>query len=727
MARKEIEDPLSFLDFSDNANFEYKDSIVDMQSIVSDSSTTSSSSEKSLCLSLPDSFDITRLGSDEYEYGHNTLQKVLRMVNGVYNGRDIMNKLLEGNQPVHPIENFSNHLCPDLHLRNEIERLQKLLSHEKDMFRDLYISRATYDELIIRPEEDLSLKEFVCLRVEELANVHRITAEKNAVELQKALRSLDGTAGTVQTQAAEIARLTTQVQLMGESHEREIATVTEQRRRLQDQLHRLEEENKSMYGASSKLEELTKESVAYLDEVKGLRTALRDQTQTLLHAQESEIGLRQQVADQQRQLEMRRLDLDYLHAQLREARRQADDRARAAESSESKAGVLEGKVSELSDKLISLQVSSSAETQCRLDREIERIRSEMRAEAQAVRDTQRESSDREMRAMQELRLSLELELENSRRRADRLAEDLVRVTTEATTKVADRDREVSDLRAEVKLRTFELTAVRVTLEERSACVRGHELELQYLRDQQTAYKAAFSRLEEEYRQETSALQRALETLETRHQSNEKSDNFRKSDHDASASTAAHAEIENLKRALALSRQCESKARNEVDAMRAQICAGDKDAVVSYLTSRLREMEADALTATGRVSDLDGRVIELSCACDRKDKEVAQLRERLQCVLSQRAEVSSVRLLLEEYLEGSDTEDTDPGPPPVPVPQAMSARIARSGTPAAVGLSPSQLQQLTVHRGSTPSAKGWHRREILTHRRPTSNSEYSPPL
>lgn len=708
-------------DYPKKIPFDLKnDMMVDTESIESDSSIITRSSGPSVSLSLPDSFDNSRIGSDDEEdYGPNSLQKVLSIMKSTYAGKDIMNKLLEGNCDRETSSKFdgkySGHIDSDLYLRKEIERMQKLLTHEKDLFKDLYISRATYDELIIRPEDELSLKEFVCLRVEELVYVHRMTGEKNALELEKAMHALDGANGTVHMQAAEISRLNTQVRLMSESHGREMLTMTEQRRRLEDQLHRLSEDNNRMFEAASKLESLSAEAEECREEVKGLRVALRDQAQAVLQTQESETQLRQQVADLQRQLDMRRLDLDYLHSQLRDSRRQADERSRAAEAGEAKALVLESKVSELSERLVSIQLSSSSDTQFRLDKELERIKSEMRAEAQVALEAQREISDREMRGLKELRMALEQDLENTRRRADRLAEDLLRVTAESTLKIVDRDREVSDLRAEVKLRSFEITAVRATLEERSACVREQELELQFLRDQQAAYKTAFSRLESEYEEEKHALQRALETTEAKLRLLEQTGPVAAP---ADREDGSPSEFVKLRQTLQLSKILESKARTEIESLRAQVSCDDKDTVVSYMSSRMRDMEAEAAEAASQIIDLESRLLTAESERDARLQEVNQLRERLQCVLCQRAEVSALRHLLEEYMEEAGTGEIESDRTSDPSDREKTPVTTTSRIPSVYDLSPAQIQQLTVHRGSPSS--GWHRREMLTQRRPGSS-------
>eukprot|EP01041_Mallomonas_annulata_P010214 gene10214-21292_t len=578
-------------------------------------------------------------------------------------------------QPTRNIINASNNtrqICQQIESKYklEVDRLQSLLKNQKESLRDLHISQSTYNALIGVPEEELSLRDFAALRAEEMVQMFRLEAQQTSSALQNTQRTLAENSGVLKLQAAELERLRTHSEMLEESHRRECLTMAERVQRLErdhnsERTLRMEFEEKAV-----KYDVMAEEVDVYRKKCGDLGQMVQSQSTLITALQSSDAEHRQLLTDTQRQLEMRRLDLTYLQAELRDARTRADDRARALEGSSGKILTLENKISEMGDLLLAQQMTARADFDSRLEKEITRLREEGRIEIDRNKDTMREMADREIRVLRELKASLETDLEAQKRKAEKLGAELAQHTADSANKLALRDQEVSGLRTELKLRSFELSSLGI---ERAALIRQHVLEIDRLREEHSAYRAALDRLEQEHSRERGGLEAQILSAHARLKVLEhnatmgSATGMGASSSQASRDTVAADRDQLVQTQMAMQR-AEANAnrlRRELEEIRELLAlpslqggsGGLNEGVRVYLTGKLRLAEKQTVDAMARAEAAEKREAlmeeRLGSALQRAAEEAhaaAAARERLETLLRERTEVEDLRGILSAYWE-----------------------------------------------------------------------------
>ena len=227
---------------------------------------------------------------------------------------------------------------------------------------------------------------------------------------------------------------------------------------------------------------------------------------------------RQALIDSERSKEMLSMDKTYLQSELRQSEMRSEDRARQLDASVSKALGLEVKVSQLTDQLLTLQLSVRNGFDDRMDKEVHRLREEALREMDSLKAAARDISDRENRVLREAKTSLESENELLRRKVDHLTEEVQQVSRQMTTSLHEKGCELQDLRSDLKMKIFELGSLGATFEQRMSHLRRVELDLDLSRQEVAAHRAAVLRVESEGAQQLQEVRRALEQAEKRLQS-----------------------------------------------------------------------------------------------------------------------------------------------------------------------------------------------------------------
>lgn len=89
---------------------------------------------------------------------------------------------------------------------------------------------------------------------------------------------------------------------------------------------------------------------------------------------QSENAARKASEDTERSRELLALDKSYLQQELRAMESRYNDKCRAAESSHSQSLALEVKVAQLTDQLLTLQLTARTGFDERMDKEVQRLR-----------------------------------------------------------------------------------------------------------------------------------------------------------------------------------------------------------------------------------------------------------------------------------------------------------------------------------------------------------------
>jgi hypothetical protein len=230
-------------------------------------------------------------------------------------------------------------------------------------------------------------------------------------------------------------------------------------------------------------------------ELAAAQASLSSQTQQLLVLTQSEKEARAAERDSERVRELLVLDKSFLSQQVSNAEFQRDQQAKAAETAIARASSLEIKVQELGDKLLNQQLQSRSGLDDRVEKEISRVREDASRELELLRATHKEVVERENVILKDGKTAAEAAAESLKKQLALASGEVATLQTQLASLQSAKASEAAELRAELRLKTFELSSVGATLENRSSSLRELELELETVKGELAVHKAAFARLE----------------------------------------------------------------------------------------------------------------------------------------------------------------------------------------------------------------------------------------
>lgn len=321
-------------------------------------------------------------------------------------------------------------------------------------------------------------------------------------ELETTRRALQDTTSALQdaskkAQDAEgtLARVSRQQQLSDETHRMEMASLEERNVRMSQRLKEEMQARQSNDEKAASYDRVQVELSRCQKELNALQASSATATQQLAVLTQSERDARAAERDSERSRELLVLDKSFLTQQLGNAEAQRDQFARQAEAATSKSLALELKVTQLGDQLLTAQLQSRAGFDERLEKELQRLREDGQRELDLLRQSHKELMERENVVLKDAKTVAEAAAEALRAQLTLASGESSSLQQQLSALQASRAAEVSEVRAELKLKAFELTTLGAALEERSSALRKSELELETVRGELAAHKAAFLRLE----------------------------------------------------------------------------------------------------------------------------------------------------------------------------------------------------------------------------------------
>ena len=230
---------------------------------------------------------------------------------------------------------------------------------------------------------------------------------------------------------------------------------------------------------------------------------------SLASANQAEGTAKVAARDAERSLSLALLDKQYLSGEARAAEGRANEHAKASEAASARAHALELRLAQQADLLVGQQLTARQDADQRLEREICRLREDALRDSESQKSRQKEGDEREGRVMREAKQSLEHECLSLKRQLEAAVSEKERISTQLTSVQSLRVCEAAELRAEIRLKSFEANSLGSQLEERAGRLRQQELELETTRGELAAHKAAFVTLE---RESQAQLQMAQEQL-----------------------------------------------------------------------------------------------------------------------------------------------------------------------------------------------------------------------
>eukprot|EP01032_Pedospumella_encystans_P010921 gene10921-12742_t len=524
--------------------------------------------------------------------------------------------------------------------------------------------------------------------------------------------TLDTTLMKYDASHAELMRLQKISGINEENLRLEITALTDRCLRLtnlhesESALRRRYEERANKYDvAETELTKLRKEAAE-------LRSTLGHQGKAVQILTTSENAARRAAEDAERVKDLLTLDKSYLQQENRAWQAKYEEKSRAVEAGQSQSLALELKVAQLTDQLLSLQLTARTGFDERMDKEIQRLRDDNAREMEALKLTSREILDRENRVLREAKTSTENELNQLRLRNDALTSQLSMAQQALLNTANDKNNVISELRAELKMKSFELTTLGVSFEERMGQLRASELEVDVLRQEVSAHKSALQRLEHEAGQDTRTLRleldqatsrlRAYEALEEEIDSavvrtaglygSTGADGLVDDNPDASAAAAAQRILQSVKgipsnperrvkQAVFLAQRLleTERARDalqvDLGKLRDEVKHAKKSAEIaqenltraaqpaSYLVSKLRDEEGNKNAYLAKCNSLEAELVRTQKECTESRRECKALKERLQVLLQSRGELETVKEMIAQMgahlaAEARDEESSD---------------------------------------------------------------------
>lgn len=352
------------------------------------------------------------------------------------------------------------------------------LDAAKSQFIDLAVSSSLAEELRRIPIDELSLRNFILLRVQDtVLPVQQALeqARREGQEMRRALQEADS------VREAAVAEL--QIALAGsESRERALA-------RDVSGLERQVEVLQARLGQEQAQVQALVEKGAQNESLRARITELQGSASSLARVQGERDSLVCQVS-------ALRGDVATLTAAVQEA---STARRMALEEVEAKALLLatvKRELQELRDAANSALSGSEGEAQsalARLQAEVGRVREERAAGMEEVRQAMREVLDKEVRDARQAKADAQSELLSMRQRLESVTLSHEREGADLRARAAAQGELLAQLRAEVSVKSSELDASRAAVNDLQSQVNRHSSTVDMLRDSLAAARAEVAR------------------------------------------------------------------------------------------------------------------------------------------------------------------------------------------------------------------------------------------
>lgn len=247
-----------------------------------------------------------------------------------------------------------------------------------------------------------------------------------------------------------------------------------------------------------------------------LRNTVEEQSKLLSTLTTNDRNHQDLVADLTKAKEMLTMDKTYLQRELGEVTAAAHEQSRKVDSQQIHIEKLDAKILELTAQLVSVQMSTRTAFDERMEKEVNRLRMDYDKDMNSIKDTSKEISSHENRMLREIRQNLERDMDIMRQKLESKEAELNTLNKELTQMRSASESELSMLRAEIKMKHFEVTSLGATFEERSSQLKLAQLDLDVLREEVSVHKTALMRMEAEHISKCSRLEedlsRAYETI-----------------------------------------------------------------------------------------------------------------------------------------------------------------------------------------------------------------------
>ncbi|ETL78782.1 hypothetical protein, variant [Phytophthora nicotianae] len=392
----------------------------------------------------------------------------------------------------------------------DLQAAQTRLRMEKTHFATLQISDALAEQLSRQNEEDLSIREYIQLSIH--SKVRKLESElercRQEVETLQKISSADKAA------AAGASDEIVQVQRIAEAkerrlqHELELSEATRQElenqiKALVDQVDGMKEEQRRNEEIYSDQRGLKKESDRLKRDLQVLQSEHDD-----LKARFDEVSATS--SDSHQKIALLTADKAF----LQDAKTQLEDQVANMRVSQQE---MQGKINSLQEKhddnlsqSAQLQNETRLHFEKKLDDEMAKFMELSKREIERIRNDGQVVYERENRLLKEARDDALKHVEVLQVRLDSVQSALDEKVLEATRMESTHTTALATARNELKMRHFEISQLKLTLEEKARDARNARLEIEMLTQKVEALKEEFARLETTSTTRITQLEAALE-------------------------------------------------------------------------------------------------------------------------------------------------------------------------------------------------------------------------
>ncbi|ETP01560.1 hypothetical protein, variant [Phytophthora nicotianae CJ01A1] len=392
----------------------------------------------------------------------------------------------------------------------DLQAAQTRLRMEKTHFATLQISDALAEQLSRQNEEDLSIREYIQLSIH--SKVRKLESElercRQEVETLEKISSADKAA------AAGASDEIAQVQRIAEAkerrlqHELELSEATRQElenqiKALVDQVDGMKEEQRRNEEIYSDQRGLKKESDRLKRDLQVLQSEHDD-----LKARFDEVSATS--SDSHQKIALLTADKAF----LQDAKTQLEDQVANMRVSQQE---MQGKINSLQEKhddnlsqSAQLQNETRLHFEKKLDDEMAKFMELSKREIERIRNDGQVVYERENRLLKEARDDALKHVEVLQVRLDSVQSALDEKVLEATRMESTHTTALATARNELKMRHFEISQLKLTLEEKARDARNARLEIEMLTQKVEALKEEFARLETTSTTRITQLEAALE-------------------------------------------------------------------------------------------------------------------------------------------------------------------------------------------------------------------------
>ncbi|ETL25566.1 hypothetical protein, variant [Phytophthora nicotianae] len=392
----------------------------------------------------------------------------------------------------------------------DLQATQTRLRMEKMHFATLQISDALAEQLSRQDEEDLSIREYIQLSIH--SKVRKLESElercRQEVETLQKISSADKAA------AAGASDEIVQVQRIAEAkerrlqHELELSEATRQElenqiKALVDQVDGMKEEQRRNEEIYSDQRGLKKESDRLKRDLQVLQSEHDD-----LKARFDEVSATS--SDSHQKIALLTADKAF----LQDSKTQLEDQVANMRVSHQE---MQGKINSLQEKhddnlsqSAQLQNETRLHFEKKLDDEMAKFMELSKREIERIRNDGQVVYERENRLLKEARDDALKHVEVLQVRLDSVQSALDEKVLEATRMESTHTTALATARNELKMRHFEISQLKLTLEEKARDARNARLEIEMLTQKVEALKEEFARLETTSTTRITQLEAALE-------------------------------------------------------------------------------------------------------------------------------------------------------------------------------------------------------------------------